>query len=91
MAEDDFWKKVINGLDIPFPDIGVEAPKKPEEEEEDVEGSATGHLSRVTLDVYFFLNNETNRNYLMQSQTMHDYGEMTFKQAAAIIKKKHKK
>lgn len=96
---EEFWRDTINSLRGPFPEIGADPPieeiaKIEEPEKELINGidqNSSGNLSKITMDVYFFMDDDTHKYYMMQSQTMTDYGELTLKKAIEMVKRKQKR
>lgn len=96
---DDFWKDVINGLQIPAPDMStlenpsetIEAVDEESKETAKYDLKSVGQFSRVSMDVYFFTDNETKKFFMMQHQSMEDMGEMTLKKATEIVKRRNKR
>lgn len=98
----DYWAKIINGMTGPFPEVGADPPilesttieatevTKEVKTSSEINPEAVGNLSRVTMDLYFFMDSETSKYFLMQNQIMRDLGEMTLEEAAEIVKK-HKR
>lgn len=97
MAEQyEFWRKVVNDLTGPFPEIGLEPSASETIDDDQADGdmeavdpkTQIGNLSRVSVDIYFFLNHETGKYYMMQGQNMWDYGDMTLDKALQMVRRK---
>lgn len=81
-----------------MPEVGVEPPKEeiiePPEEKELIGGidpEATGNFSKITMDVYFFMDHETRKYFMMQDQRMVDFGDIPLRKAVEIVKRKQKR
>jgi len=89
---EDFWRKAINSLTGPFPEVGLGPPvDEVVSDKPQVDPNLSGNLSRITMDIYFFLNPETNKYFTMQNQTMTDFGEVTLAEAAEMVRKRKRK
>src|SRR5258706_8211482 len=93
-----FWRKELNALRGPFPEVGLEPPKEEttieEPEKESIGGidpDTTGNFSKITMDIYFFMDHETHKYFMMQGQSLTDFGEKTLREAVEIVKKKQKR
>lgn len=95
--QESFWRKTLEGLRGPFPEIGDDPPAIELEEEEEkptiggIDPDALGNFSRLTMDVWFFMNTETNKYYMMQSQGMTDYGEKVLREAVEMVKRRQRR
>ena len=96
--EGDYWKNIINSLTGPFPEVGDDPPTeestsltpvipKVTKTFNGIDPDAMGKLSKITMNIYFFFDNESNKQFLMQDQRMLDLGEMTLSEAAEIVKR----
>jgi len=86
MVEENLWKTFISGLDIDFPEEGIEAPDQEQMEKDD---DINGMLLKITFDVYMFMNHNQTKYYMMQSnQKLAQMGEMTLKEALLKFNKK---
>ena len=95
---EDYWRKVVNSLRGPFPEVGAGPPvdevvsvHEVVSEKPQVDPALTGNLSRITMDIYFFLDPKTNKYFTMQNQTMVDFGEVTLGEAAEMVRKRKRK
>lgn len=97
---EDFWRNVINKIEGPFPEVGIGPPipeviKVEEEPKPDVppalDLTQTGNFSRVTMELYFFLDGNTQKYFTMQNQNITDFGEMTLGKAVQIVRRRKKK
>lgn len=91
----DFWKNVINSITAPFPEVGsappVEETIKDAKAFNGIDPNSVGNFSRITLDIYFFMDTKSNKYFMMQSQKMVDLGEMTLGEAAEIVKRRQRR
>lgn len=96
--EGDYWENIINSLTGPFPEVGDDPPTeesmsltpvipKVTKKFNGIDPDAVGKLAKITMNIYFFFDNETNKQFLMQDQRMSDLGEMTLAEAAEIVQK----
>lgn len=92
-----FWRNQLKNLRGPLPEVGLEPPKDETIKEPQkeliggIDSESIGTLSKISMDIYFFLDNETNKYYMMQGQSMVDFGERTLKQAIEIAKRKQRR
>lgn len=97
ISSEDFWRQQINALNVPLPEIGSDPPASETEQGEKkvliggIDPDSAGNFSKITIDVYFFLNPATNKYFMMQTQNMMDYGEISFKKATEIVKRKQRR
>lgn len=99
--QEAFWRGALSKLRGPFPEIGLPPPveettkeAEPEQEKNLINGidpDAVGNFSKITMDVYFFMDFETHKYFMMQGQTMADYGEMTLRKAVEKVKRRQRR
>lgn len=85
------WAKIINNMDVEFPEEGDEAP-----EEESILPAVSltetiGTLTRLTMDIFIFDNDELEQAYMMQNDKMRIYTDISLKDAVAMHNKSKKK
>jgi hypothetical protein len=82
------WRSFINGLDVRFPEKGAEAPDSEMlEEGEDI----IGNLTRLTLDIFIFDNDEIENAFMMQNEKMRIYQDISLKDSMALVARNKKK
>lgn len=93
-----FWRKTLDTLKGPFPEVGLAPPveeiekvEPPKELINGIDPESLGSFSKVTVDLYMFLEQDTRKCYMMQSQIMTDYGEVQLKKAIEIVKRKQRR
>ncbi len=88
MTEDINWRNIINDIDIDLPSDGIDAstlesiPKNVPELED------VGDFSKLTTEVYFFVDKKTKKTYTMQKHWMTEYGEVPLRMVLLSLKKK---
>ncbi len=98
-SSEQFWRAQLEALRGPIPEIGEEPPadevvvskKEDFKDTNGIDPESIGNFSKVTMDVYFFMNTEDNRYFMMQTQSMTDFGEMSLQQAVEAVKKRRKR
>lgn len=96
---EEFWRTQLSALRGPLPEVGTDPPMEEIQVEPEDDFKATngidpqsiGNFSKVTMDIYFFMDTESNRYFMMQSQSMTDFGEMSLQKAAEMVKRKQKR
>lgn len=88
---EDYWKNTINSMIGPFPEMGIEPPDLESINDGRAHLETLGNFSKVTLDVYFFLNSKENKYFTMQTQVMTDFGEISLGKAVEMVRKKKRK
>lgn len=99
MTEDQWWRSIINGLDIQRDLEGepVFLKDEPEEEERDtipdVEfGDKPAGILRFKMDIYVISPQGTNKAYMVTGKSsMEDAGIMTVKEALKLIERRKKR
>jgi hypothetical protein len=94
-----FWRKTLDTLRAgPLPEVGLEPSQeetKAEIPKKELIGGfdpdSIGNFSKITMDVYFFMDQETHKYFMMQGQFMNDYGEMSLKKAMEMVKRRQKR
>lgn len=98
-TSEEFWRAAINKLRGPLPEVGKEPPAIEKVEEAVVQKDlingldpeTLGNFSKITMDVYFFMDQGTHKYFMMQAQTMTDYGEIELRKAVDMVKRKQKR
>lgn len=97
MTEDQFWRTIINGLQLEKDLVGdpVFMSEEKEEEEPDPEvelAEQDASILRFKLDLYIISALETNRAFLMQGKSqMENGGVMKIKDAIKLIERRKKR
>jgi len=98
LNSEEFWRNAINGLRGPLPEVGADPPtieEVTEEEDKELIGGydpdSLGNFSKITVDIFFFMNPMEHKYYMMQAQNMTDYGEIKLSKAAEIAKRKQRR
>ena len=88
MTEDINWRNIINDIDIDLPSDGLDAnileaiPTNVPALED------MGDFSKLTTEVYFFVDKKTKKTYTMQKHWMTEYGEVPLRLVLLSLKKK---
>ena len=90
---EDFWRTIVNSLStVPFPEVGSEPPlEETISDSPQVDPALIGNFSRVSMDIYFFLDPNTHKYFTFQNQYMIDYGKVTLGEAAEMVRKRKRK
>jgi len=102
MSKEDeiFWRRTLESLRGPMPEVGEDPPKEetgievaaePPELIGGLSPEALGNLSKVTIDIFFFMDQESHKYFMMQSQNMVDYGEVPLRKAVEMAKRKQRR
>lgn len=85
------WSKVINEMTGPFPEVGDEAPDLEKLPQEANAKDMIGNLTRLTLDIFIFDNDEIEQAYMMQNESMRIYEDISLKDSMELVKRGKKK
>lgn len=84
------WSKVINNLDVTFPEVGLAAP-----ESEDISGElkpdTVGNVTRITMDIFVFDSDDLEQAYMFENNDMKIYQDITLEQTLQLIKDSKRK
>lgn len=81
------WEGIINGMDFELPENGSNPPTLEMSKRKIPELVDKGEFSKLTTEVYFFINKEDNKTYTMQKHWLSEYGEVALRDALLVIKK----
>lgn len=84
------WSKVINNLDVEFPEIGLVAPES-EEINGELKPKTEGNVTRITMDIFVFDSDDLEQAYMFENNDMRIYQDITFEQTLQLIKDSKKK
>ena len=83
--EDEYdWEKIINDLDLP--DLDENGTPAPSMESIEQGMDDVGNFSRLTMEVFFFVDKNNDRTYTKSIHYMVDYGEVPLNLAIKEIK-----
>lgn len=85
--DDMDWRKVINDLNGPFPEVGSDIPELEVIRKSKVGPDDPGDFSKLSMVVYFFVDKETGKTYSTQKHWLVEYGEVPLREAIQVIKK----
>lgn len=85
------WAKFVNNLNVEFPEIGDDAPEEEMISKSEDLADTVGTLTRLTLDIFIFDNDELEQAYMMQNDKMKIYSDITLRDAVAMANKKKNK
>lgn len=81
------WRDLINDLDGPFPEEGTGPPDIEMFPKKKFNPEDLGQFSKLTTEIYFFIDKETKKTYTKEKHWIVEYGEVPLKEAIAAIKK----
>jgi hypothetical protein len=80
------WENIINGLTGPFPEVGSNPPDI-EMFKKKFNPDDLGQFSKLTTEIYFFVDKDTKKTYTKEKHWIVEYGEVSLKDAQEAIKK----
>lgn len=78
------WKKVINNLETEFPEVGLDAPDV-EMIMNELDDDTVGNLTRITMDIFVFDNDDLEKAYMFQNDDIKVYQGISFEQSKQLI------
>lgn len=81
------WRKVVNNINGPFPEIGSDIPELEIIRKDKIGLQDKGEFSKLSMVVYFFSDKETGKTYSTQRHWLVEFGEVPLKQAIEAIKR----
>jgi hypothetical protein len=81
------WRKEINKMRGPFPEVGIDAPEAETIKSNLPALDQEGDFSKMTTEVYFFVDNDSGKVYTMEKHWMTEFGEVPLKVALQYIKR----
>lgn len=85
------WRKVVNTLPGPFPEVGLDAPDEEMIKEKTNNSNVKGTLTKITLDIYLFDSPDLDNAYMMQNEKMTLFEDILLKDAIELYNKAKKK
>lgn len=84
------WSKIINNLAIDLPEDGLVASDA-ESMKDELQPETIGNLTRVTLDIFVFDNDDLTQAYMFENNDMRIYQDISFAQTLELIREGKKK
>lgn len=86
------WSKIINDLDVEFPEEGDNPPDIEMYPPQEIDNSQViGDLTRLSLDIFIFDNDDIPQAYMFQNENMRIYQDISLKDSLALAKRAKKK
>lgn len=82
------WEKEINRIRGPWPEVGYDPPEMEFIRNKIPALDQTGDFSKITTEVYFFIDNDTGKTYTMEKHWLTEFGEVPLRDALQHIKRK---
>ncbi len=84
------WENIINNLSVPAPEVGA-SPPTIESIKKGVDLETEGEFSKLTIQIWFFVDKETGKTYTTQKHNIIEYGDdIELGDAIAEIKRQQK-
>lgn len=83
------WKEEVNKLTGPFPEVGMGAPQMEllEVKKSKLKLEGKGQFSKLSTEIFFFVDKQTGKTYTMQKHWLTEYGEVSLREALIAVKK----
>lgn len=79
------WPKVVNSLNVAFPEVGDEAPEIEMLPQEIAASDVIGNLTRITLDIFVFDNEDLESAFMMQNEKMRIYQNISLQDSLDLV------